>query len=249
MSAFPWRSPFNENAQSADIVEHLRAHIGTFLDTQGYKLVDTHSDRSRLNFESSTIGKISGGIDAMIVPKRADSFGYGRQACVLFEWKTPTSLEAKFERSKAQAIVELIAARCLSHQLLVSVVLTDMSSKAFIYQFAFDESKNKFFINTMCIKVQQICPYIYSFLQAFADPSGLFTPSADSDRAIERELVTLKRQKIRGDIPIALEHLLEEMEDDSPENFHHRRALAISYFQSLDPEHIPAILTYPMMYT
>ena len=78
LSAFPWRSPFNENAQSADIVEHLRAHIGTFLDTQGYKLVDTHSDRSRLNFESSTIGKISGGIDAMIVPKRAESSGSGR---------------------------------------------------------------------------------------------------------------------------------------------------------------------------
>ena len=81
----------------------------------------------------------------------------------------------------------------------------------------------------------------------YAEPSPFFTPSADSERAIERALVALKRQKINGDIPFALEHLLEEMEDDSPENFHHRRALAISFFQSLDPEHVPSILTYPMV--
>ena len=162
----------------------------------------------------------------------------GHQACVLFEWKTPIDLEAHSEESTAQAKVELIAARCLSRQPLVSVVLTDMSSKAIIYQFAFNESENKFYIKTMCINVKQICPYVFSFLQAYAEPSPLFTPSVDSERAIERALVALKRQKINGDIPFALEHLLEEMEDDSPENLHHRRALAISFFQSLDPEHV-----------
>ena len=150
----------------------------------------------------------------------------------------PTDLEAHFEESTAQAKVELIAARCLSRQPLVSVVLTDMSSKAFIYQFAFNESENKFYIKTMCINVKQICPYVFSFLQAYPEPIPLFTPSAGSERAIERALVALKRQKINDDIPFALEHLLEEMEDDSPENFHHRRALAISFFQSLDPEHV-----------
>ena len=248
LSAYPWRSPIDEKAQSADIVEHLRAHAGTFLNTLGYKLVDTHTSRTCLDFESSTIGKITGGTDAMIVPKRVNAASYGHQACVLFEWKTPTDLEAHFEESVAQAKVELIAARCLSHQPLVSIVLTDMTSRAFIHQFAFNESENKFYIKTMSIKVKQICPYVFNFLQAFAKPSALFTPSADSERAVERALVALKRQKIDGDIPIALEHLLEEMEDDSPENFHHRRALALSYFQSLDPDNVPTILTHPMLY-
>ena len=73
----------------------------------------------------------------------------GHQACVLFEWKTPIDLEAHSEESTAQAKVELIAARCLSRQPLVSVVLTDMSSKAIIYQFAFNESENKFYIKTI----------------------------------------------------------------------------------------------------
>ena len=182
----------------------------------------------------------------MKVPKRVNVDSYGRQACVLIEWKTPHDLEAYPEKSIAQANAELIAARCLSRQPLVSIVLTDMSSKAFVYQFAFNESENRFYIKTMRINVKQICPYIYGFLQA---SSALFIPSADSGKAIERELVALKRQNINGDIPIAPEHLLEEMEDDSPENFRHRRALALSYFQSLDPEHVPTILTYPMMYT
>ena len=52
-SAFPWRSPFDEDAQSNDIVKHLRAHAGSFLDSLGFKLADTHSNKSCLDFESS----------------------------------------------------------------------------------------------------------------------------------------------------------------------------------------------------
>ena len=68
-SAFPWRLPFDEDAQSNDIVKHLRAHAGSFLDSLGFKLADTHSNKSCLDFESSTIGTITGGTDAIIVAK------------------------------------------------------------------------------------------------------------------------------------------------------------------------------------
>ena len=224
-------SPFDEDAQSNDIVKHLRAHAGSFLDSLGFKLADTHFNKSCLDFESSTIGTITGGTDAMIVPKSLNVDSYGHQACVLFEWKTPNDLEAHFEESTAQAKVELIAARCLSRQPLVSVVLTDMTSRAIIYQFAFNESENKFYIKTMCINVKQICQYVFSFLQAHAEPSPLFTPSADSERAIEHALVARRnRRRFSGEF-------------SSSESFSNQ-LLSVARSRACT---VPSILTYFMM--
>ena len=36
--------------------------------------------------------------------------------------------------------------------------------------------------------------------------------------------------------------------DNSPENCEFRRSMAIEYFRSIDPERLPSVLTYPMMY-
>jgi hypothetical protein len=120
-----------------------------------------------------------------------------------------------------------------------------------VFQTTLDRDESVFYIKKIQIDVNQIGPYMKHFLGTYTCKGPLRLPLIESVNEDERALAAFKKAKIEDAPSIAMEHLLEEMQDDSPENMEYRRLLAIEYFRSIDVEQLPAILTYPisMMYT
>ena len=113
----PLFSPFDwggrsEPAGSPDATNHLRTELqkfGVSIGTDGYCLNDTHKNCTILRFSDEKIGKFSGGIDAIIAPFLTAEDSCAQQLCVAFEYKLED-----LENYKPQAILLVIAARCLS---------------------------------------------------------------------------------------------------------------------------------------
>jgi hypothetical protein len=247
---FAWPASHNEKVSTPDLFAHISGYMGTWLKSQGYQMVDVHNDKKCLSFKSSKVGNLSGGTDLMIIPATLeDKIFFQQEIAVIFEWKTPSTIND--EKSMNQAILELIAARCLSRQPQVAVILTDLSTTAIVFQTTLDKYESVFYIKKIQIDVNQIGPYMKHFLGTYTRKGPLRLPSIESVNEDERALAAFKKAKIEDAPSIAMEHLLEEMQDDSPENMEYRRLLAIEYFRSIDVEQLPAILTYPisMMYT
>lgn len=254
---FDWGDK-KETDASSDASNHLAAELvkfGVNFGRSGYTLYDTHSSRSILSFQDSKIGKISGGTDAVIAPFKCTREFCSQQLCVAFEFKTP---DADYTTHIPQAMMELIAARCLSEQPEVLVVLTDLSYGAICYRFTFNEddvetassscssaglSTTAFVAIKYTTTLSQMGELVADFLSTRAVPNPLF-------RAIEPEgsnrgVIEFKKQKLSHDEMLAWEHFQEFKDSTQPWSWE-RAKLTRDLFSEL---HCPMPgLTHPSMY-
>ena len=88
---FFWPKNLTENQATPAALAHLKTELLKFSVRLGgdgaYFLFDTHTKNSLLNIESSRIGKISGGTDAVIAPFGTAADSVTNCACVIFELK------------------------------------------------------------------------------------------------------------------------------------------------------------------
>ena len=97
--------------------------------------------------DKCSIACISGASDVAIVPYKTAKGGINREVSVLFEIKTDENVsqyEDGLIHFESQALVEHLAARCLSYQPGVLVMLTDLVSGAVLYKFEFSPDVHGF---------------------------------------------------------------------------------------------------------
>ena len=85
-----------------------------------------------LSLVDEKIGEISGGTAIIIVPFKTAKAGYRKAISVIFEIKTEVNMMKGRDQFESQCFVELLAARCVSDQPYVLVVLTDLVSEAML---------------------------------------------------------------------------------------------------------------------
>jgi hypothetical protein len=139
----------NETEATPDAFIHLKKELDKFLDIKfgrdGFKLVDVHSSSKLLSFEDPKVAKLSGGTDIVCVPYKTANSSMSNQLCVLFELKTDEKIEEfGFNKFVCQAKLEMLSARCLSHQPNVLLILTDLSSGAILFWFEYDVKNDAF---------------------------------------------------------------------------------------------------------
>ncbi len=86
---FEWPADQTEKQATPAALAHFARELEEFvkLGEKGYQLFDTHNQNNLLNVESSRVGKISGGTDAVIAPLRTAADTVTKCACVIFELK------------------------------------------------------------------------------------------------------------------------------------------------------------------
>ena len=137
-AAFSW--PGNKDTYAATAVKHLKDQLvlfGVNFSDNGFNLYDVHNEHTLLNVDDPKIGKISGGTDCVIAPRRLLTESIMKQACVVFEFKT-NLLENHFPQAK----LELIAALYLSDQTPI-VILTDLCTGAFSWRLHYEDPEGK----------------------------------------------------------------------------------------------------------
>lgn len=174
---YDWRGKNEDDPEAfAGACEYLKSALiggGVKFERGHYQLIDVHSARSLLSFEDEKVAKLSGGTDIIITPFAVSSVSYVKELCVLFELKTAHRVEKEqgFLRSEPQALLELLAARCMSHQPNVLVVLTDLFSGAVAYTLNYDSDREVFTVfRYPSLQVSQIAAFVSYFLANFCSP-------------------------------------------------------------------------------
>ena len=261
-SSMPAFLPFDwgersEPDGSMDATNHLRAELckfGVLFGSGGYTLHDTHASRSVLDFEDPKIGKLSGGTCAVIVPYKCSKTLCSRQLCTAFEYKIND-----LDQHVPQAMLELIAARCLSEQPEVLVVLTDLRTGAICYRFTFVESEGesssssssaarpsaiKFVIIETRATLTEMGALVANFLRAHTVPDPVF--KATLPEGANRGVVEFKRQKLSHDDMMAWEHFQEFKDSTQPWSWE-RAQLTRDFFSEM---HLPMpALTHSSLYS
>jgi hypothetical protein len=250
---FNWGGRRENDPQAFDeVFNHMKTNLqehGVSLGEGGhYKLCDVHATRNFLNFADEKVGEIHGGTDVAIVPALTDSMSYSQEILVLFELKAENQ---KIEDSCGQAVLELLAARCLSNQPNVLVVLTDMATEAIAFHIAYDPvNLEHFFIkrwNNMSLGAMAVL--VRSFIADWGVyEGGTFVPDANSQDVKHTQVLSFKRQKLSAGYTstLAWEHFAELREDTEPNSLA-RAELTRQLFTSWGVERMPAML-HPSMY-
>lgn len=241
--AFKWNGRDEDDGVS-EARTHLENQLRRFGVTFGrghYRLFDCHQNKTLLNCEDDKIGKISGGTDFIIAPYKTATSSLNQCASVLFEIKCEKTVqELGLEYFLSQAQVELVAARVLSLQPRVLVVLTDLVTSSFLLELTYSPEYKSFVVHqyeqchlsVMATKVSQ-------FLIQYSVPDVAYRPMEGVER--DQEVLTFKRTKMSNDVGIALEHF-QEMIDDTEQGSAERYELARQLFLSSGFERVPSIL-------
>jgi hypothetical protein len=181
--------PFFWNGRKEDeALEDARAHIESQLKNfkvplgrGGYKVVDVHTMKNLLDVVDEKIGEISGGTDVIIVPFKTAKAGYRKAISVIFEIKTEVNMKKGLDQFESQCFVELLAARCVSDQPYVLVVLTDLVSKATLFEIEYEEMYKGFTVHQATVTLDQVGTNVANFLTAKAVPDVNFRPLEDDN--------------------------------------------------------------------
>ena len=246
--AFSWNRR-SEDVGLADVRTHIEGELikfGVRLGMGGYKIEDVHTNKQLLDVDDDKIGVIRGGSDIAIVPFAVDDFGIPGEICVLWEIKTEENTSKHPEglhHFKSQALVELVAARCLSDQPGILVVLTDLVSGAIMLKMDYDEELNVFSVVEYKATLDQMGRMVARFLSDNTIPNALFRPLEDHPRDVP--VLTFKRTKLSQDVGVALEHFNEMVEDTEP-NSRERAYLVEQLFRSMDVPRMPSIVHHSL---
>jgi len=206
--------PFNWNGESEPegtprACQHLETQLtkfGCIFGRNGYKVVDIHTRNSLLNFEDRRVGKLTGGSDVAVVPFKTASSGVKFQLCVLFELKTDGAvLRDGLEVSFAQAKLELIAAWCLSHQRCM-VVLSDISSRALVYELSYTAATNGFQLIEYDCNLSEMAHLVTEFLSSATLADATYVPIEGNP--ISEPKLAFKRCKLSPIDSLALQDFL-----------------------------------------
>ena len=242
--------PFFWNGRKEDeALEDARAHIESQLrkfkvplGRGGYKVVDVRTMKDLLNVVDDRIGEISGGTDIIIVPFKTAKAGYRKAINVIFEIKTEVNMTKGRDQFESQCFVELLAARCISDQPYVLVVLTDLASEAVLFEIEYNERYKRFTVHQATVTLDQVGTNVANFLTAKAVPDVNFRALEDENNPRDFPVIEFKKTKLSHDVGLALEHFNEMREDTEP-NSRERALLAADLFRAMEVP-MPTLLQY-----
>jgi hypothetical protein len=206
--AFSWGGRSEE-----DRMPGVRTHIETQLrkfavsmGRGGYKIVDVHTRRHLLDVRDKKVGVLSGGTDIAVVPFNAANFGIIKASCVLWEIKADVNVRPcadSLKRFESEAFVELIAARCLSNQPGVLVVLTDLVSRAVVLEVEYSAQYQSFSVVVYDVTLDQVGVMVAQFLVHTAVPDASFRLLESHRNPRDIPAITFKKTKLSHDVPVA----------------------------------------------
>lgn len=235
----------SEDAGTPDARNHIEAQLikfGVTIGVGGFKVVDVHKNSTLLNLKEEKIGNISGGSDVVLLPFKTSVKGAQESLSVLFELKTHDNVLkygglAHFE---PQAELELLAARCVSDQPGVLVVLTDLVSAAILYYIEYSPDQQIFEVVERPATLDEMGAVVAEFLTSTAVPRSDYRPLEHRNDPRETACLQFKKTKLTHDVGLAFEHF-EDMTDDTVPNSKERVELVKQLFASMDVP-MPSIL-------
>lgn len=203
-----------------------------------YQIIDVHSIKSMLSFEDEKLGKLNGGTDVIITPFALSRGSYVKELCVLFELKTTDRVvkERGFLPSEPQALLELLAARCMSHQPKILVILTDLFAGAVAFTLNYDSDRKVFTIFRYgSLQVSQIAAFVSNFITNFCIPIFNFIPSANLNDPRQLQPLEFKKRRLSApQVPVEWEQFVDMHEDHDSTDIE-RRMVTRQLFRSFVP--------------
>lgn len=239
IDGYNWNGKHEDDSFAfAGAFEFLKSLLGPANFGPGcYQLVDVHSSNALLNFDDEKVGKLRGGTDIVITPFALSKMSYALELCVLFEIKTSDRVRTEngFSPSEPQALLELVAARCMSHQPNVLVILTDLTTGAMGFTFEYVAARKSF---TVCryesLSLSQMSGLVTSFLANNCVPCVDFIPRAESNDPRQLQPIEFKRRRLSApQLPVEWEHFMDIMEDRDATDIE-RRMITRQLFRSFE---------------
>ena len=251
-SPFDWKDQVEDHtATFARAFDHLKRELvkfGIIFGRGGFKLVDVHSQKGMLNFEDAKVGKMSGGSDIVLVPYKTGKEGVANQLCVLYEIKTTKRImeDGGFRKTTPQAILELVAARCLSVQPNVLVILTDLSTGGVAFWFEYSEEYESFsLVSKEMTSLTVMANMVASFVQSKVVADSKYRPMESKNLPLDMAVLRFKKQKLSPVDCLALD-AFNEMMDYTADGSKERARQAADWFTNLGCERIPSLVHYSM---
>lgn len=223
---FEWLTDEDKDMERATIF--LKQQLKKFNISMGrnnFELYDVHASKTILNVDDDKTGKLSGGTDIILAPFGLAVQSTVQEACVCFEFKTYTRIiNEGFDKSSAQAILELICSSYHSNQ-MVMVILTDMHTGAYVYTLSCtpvsnDEEMGGHRNNRIDIKsylrvsITDMAVLVARHLRDNCTPERTYRYHADKDTQKDSVvLVTEFKRRRVSHTSVALEHFNEMLAD------------------------------------
>ena len=236
----------SEDAGTLDARNHIEAQLVKFgirIGLDGFKVEDAHKHKTLLNVTEEKIVSISGGSDIVLLPFRTAVRGARESLSVLFELKTHDNVLNSSDglvSFEPQAQLELLAARCVSDQPGVLVVLTDLVSAAILYYLEYSPDQQTFEVVERPATLHEMGALVAEFLASTAVPRSDYRPLEDRNDPREAPCLQFKKTRLSHDAGLAWEHF-QDMADDTEPNSKERAELARQLFRSMDVP-MPSIL-------
>ena len=228
-------------------IENQLKKFGVRIGRGGYKVVDVHKNKQLLDFSDEKIGEISGGTDVVVVPYKTANASISRSVSVLWELKTDDN-SAQYADAlmhfESQGFIELLAARCLSDQPGVLVVITDLVSGAVLLDIVYKEQYAQFDVVEYEVTLDQMGCMVAQFLSETAVPDASYRPM-DEQNPRDVSVIAFKKTKLSHDVGVALEHFNEMVTDTEP-NSRERAYLVEQLFRSMEVPRMPTLVHYSM---
>eukprot|EP00597_Dinobryon_sp_UTEXLB2267_P013382 CAMPEP_0170105750 /NCGR_PEP_ID=MMETSP0020_2-20130122/4962_1 /TAXON_ID=98059 /ORGANISM="Dinobryon sp., Strain UTEXLB2267" /LENGTH=445 /DNA_ID=CAMNT_0010329941 /DNA_START=13 /DNA_END=1350 /DNA_ORIENTATION=+ len=247
---FPWGGR-SEDDGLPDARTHIEIQLkkfGVTIGRGGYKIVDVHKKKDLLNLSDEKIGDIRGGSDFAVVPYKTANFGINLAISVLWELKTYENTVQQTDalmHFESQGLVELLAARCISNQPGVLVVISDLVTGAVLLKIDYNEECDAFEVVEYEASLDQMGYMVAQFLSESAVPVAGFRPIEAHQNPRDMPVIKFKKTKLSQEVGLALEHF-NDMVDDTEPNSRERVQLVEQLFRSMDVPYMPSIVHYSM---
>eukprot|EP01039_Chlorochromonas_danica_P008343 gene8343-9196_t len=207
-------------------IENQLEKFGVHIGRGGYKVLDVHKNKQLLDTADASIS---------------------RGVSVLWELKTEVDKSEQPDalmQFEPQGCLELLAARCLSDQPGVLVVITDLVSGAVLLEVAYNQQFAAFDVLEHKLTLDEMGYMVAKFLSETAVPDASFRP-IDEQNPRDFPVITFKKTKLSHDIGLALEHF-NDMAADTEPNSRERAYLVEQLFRSMEVPRMPTIVHYSM---
>jgi hypothetical protein len=228
------------------IEEELRKE-GVILGRSGYEVHDVHSKSTMLNFEDEKVGKLSGGTDIAIAPYDTAASFVSSQCCALFELKPEYG--GDLANHENQAIVEFVAARCLSRQPDILVALTNLSTAAIVYQSSYNPGSQTFYIRRSELSIDALFQHVAIFLKVSSIPDATFFPEDSHNDPREAAVLAFKKTRLTDFFTTTAWEQFSQFADEVPDWSAERAGMVSDLLRSCGVEKEPAVLRYAQMYS
>jgi hypothetical protein len=203
--AFPWdrRSEQDQMPGVRTHIEEQLKKLGVPLGRGGYKIEDVRMRGHLLDVSDDKVGVLRGGPDFAVVPFNTSKVAIRQAVCILWHIKTDISIQpcvASLNRFESEAFLALLAARCLSDQPGVLVVLTDLISGALLTELEYSAQYKSFsVVQYDVMTLNQMGSMVAQFLARTAVPDASFRPVQSHPNPRDIPAVVFKKTKLSHD--------------------------------------------------